>query len=101
MEVLARVKQAQRIKHHKLDDYIGELIETAHDEMVRAGIPEEVVNEDGSLVQQATVTFCLADLTEDKTLIDKYEESFRLQLDNIRKSDIPVEEDDESEAEED
>ena len=37
MEVLARVKQARRIKHNRLDDYIDGLIETAHAEMIRVG----------------------------------------------------------------
>lgn len=97
MEVLARVKQAQRIKHNRLDDYIDGLIETAHAEMIRVGIPDEVVNGGGSLIDQATVTFCLADLTEDKALIDKYEAAWRLQLDNIRKSDLSGEDSEEAE----
>lgn len=92
MDVQARVKKAQRINHGRLDDYIDELIETAHAEMIRVGVPDEVVNEGGSLIDQATVTFCLADLTEDKALIDKYEAAWRLQLDNIRKSDLSGEE---------
>lgn len=98
MNVQARVKQALRIKHDKLDDYINELTDTAHAEMIRAGVPEEVLNEGGSLIDQATVTFCLMDMTEEKDLIDKYERSFRLQLDHIRKSDLTVEEETETEG---
>lgn len=101
MTVLATVKQALRIKHSQLDDEITRLIGTAQAEMIRAGVTEEVVNAGGSLVEQATVTFCLMNMTEEKNLIDRYDESFRLQVDNIRKSDIQVEEDDDSEAEED
>lgn len=101
MTVLATVKKALRIKHSQLDDEITRLIGTAQAEMIRAGVTEEVVNAGGSLVEQATVTFCLMNMTEEKNLIDRYDESFRLQVDNIRKSDIQVEEDDDSEAEED
>ena len=80
------VKKALRIKHDKLDDEVTRLINAARDEMIRAGVAEEVVTEGGSLVNQAVVTFCLMSMTEEKDLIDRYENSFRLQVDNIRKS---------------
>ena len=93
MTTQATVKKALRITHSQLDDEITRLIGTAQAEMIRAGVTEEVVNAGGSLVEQATVTFCLMNMTEDKSLIDKYDESFRLQVDNIRKSPPDPEED--------
>lgn len=93
MTTLATVKKALRIGHSQLDDEITRLIGTAQAEMIRAGVTEEAVNEGGSLVTQAAVTFCLMNMTEEKNLIDRYEESFRLQVDNIRKSHPNQEED--------
>ena len=80
------VKQALRIKHNKLDDEIARLVETAQDEMIRAGVDESVGTEGGSLVKQAVVTFCQMNMTEEKDLIDRYADAFRLQVDDIRKS---------------
>ena len=87
------VKTALRISHDKLDSEIERLVGTAKDEMARAGVAEEVMEADGSLVKEAAVTFCLMKMTEEKDLIDKYEDSFEIQVDNIRKSSFPEEDD--------
>lgn len=86
MAINDTVKQALRIKHNKLDGEIARLVKTAQDEMIRAGVAKTIAESDDSLVTQAVVTFCLMNMTEEKNLIDKYEGSFRLQVDDIRKS---------------
>lgn len=86
MSALATVKQAKRIKHAKLDDEIKRHINTAKAELIRAGADEDVVNAGGSLVEEAVVTYCLMKLEDDLKLIEKYEDSFRIQSDQIRRS---------------
>ena len=77
---------AGRIQHDKLDDEIDRLIAVAKADLIRAGVDAEIVQADGSLVAQAVVTFCCKELTEEKDLIDKYEASYIIQADNLRKS---------------
>lgn len=86
MNALATVKQAKRIKHAKLDDEIKRHINTAKAELIRAGAAESMVNDGGSLVEEAVVTYCLMKLEDDLKLAEKYEDSFRIQLDQIRRS---------------
>ncbi|MBQ8933924.1 MAG: hypothetical protein IJ061_06540 [Lachnospiraceae bacterium] len=86
MTMLDTVKKAKRIKHSKLDDEIARHIETAKAELIRAGADEEVVNAGGSLVTEAVVTFCLMKLEDDLKEFERYERSFGIQLDQIRRS---------------
>ena len=80
------VKKRERIHHNRLDDDIDELIDTAKADMIRAGVDADIVGACGSLVKQAAVTFCQKEMTEERNLIDKSEESYKIQLDNLRKS---------------
>lgn len=86
MNALATVKQAKRIKHTSLDEEIKRHIATAKAELIRAGADESVVNAGGSLVEEAVVTYCLMKLEDDLKLIEKYEDSFGIQSDQIRRS---------------
>ena len=85
-DIREAVKKAERIRHDKLDDDIDRLIGTAKADLIRAGVDADIVEECGSLVTQAVVTFCRIEITEEKDLIDKYEESYFIQVDNLRKS---------------
>ena len=60
-------------------------IEAARAELVRAGVSEEKVQEEGSLVQQAIIDYVLMEMnTEDQ--YDRYLNAFQYQMDNLRKS---------------
>ena len=88
MSLLDNVKTAKRIGHNKLDREIERLIEVARDEMIRAGIKEDKAKDnDDSLINQAVITYCLMELAETNELSDRYEASWTLQCDNLRKSE--------------
>lgn len=86
MTTLATVKTAKRIRHTQLDDEISRLINTAEAELIRLGVSENTVTAHGSLVKEATVTFCLMKLEDDLKLRQEYAEAFRIQADQIRRS---------------
>ena len=87
------VKLYLRISHNLLDDEIETVIASARQELIRAGVDPAVANgsdtSSNNIVEQAIKTYCkmyYAD-TDDA---EKYGESFKYQLDNIRKT-YPVE----------
>lgn len=86
MTLLERCKLALRIKHNKLDEVISEDIDTARLEMRRAGVSEETANSDHKLVCMAISAYVqMKEGNEDKRNL--YEEAWRSQLDEIRKSE--------------
>lgn len=87
MSVFEQVKTAKRIKHSGLDSEINRLIRTARASMERAGVKHEKAQSDDDLIVEAVVTFVLGRLAETPELRDKYEESYRIQLDELRKSE--------------
>lgn len=87
MSVFEQVKTAKRIKHSGLDSEINRLIGTARASMERAGVKHEKAQSDDNLIVEAVVTFVLGRLAETTELRDKYEESYRIQLDELRKSE--------------
>lgn len=81
------IKTALRIKHNKLDTEIQRLENTARREMVRVGVDiTKAMDETNYLVNQAVVTYCLMNLTEDEGLIDKYYRAWETQIDGIRRN---------------
>lgn len=86
MATLDTVKTALRINHNKLNDEITRLIAAAQSDMIRVGVAESVINAGGSLVTQAVVTYCLMNMTEEVSLIDKYARAYEIQIDGIRKA---------------
>lgn len=85
--ITSTIKTALRIKHDKLDDEIERLEETARREMVRVGVKDEIAMDDTNyLANQAVVTYCLMNLTEDEGLIDKYNKAWECQIDGIRRN---------------
>ena len=85
--ITSTIKTALRIKHDKLDDEIERLEETARREMVRVGVSSEKAMDDTNyLVNQAVVTYCLMNMTEDEGLIDKYTRAWESQIDGIRRN---------------
>lgn len=107
MALLDDVKLALRISHNLLDNEIADVITSARQEMIRAGVAEAVANEgsilpsddlnpsddllpDGSimnqLVETAIKTYALEYYTRDTKEKEGYSESFQYQCDNLRKS---------------
>lgn len=87
-KTLASVKTALRISHDKLDAELLELIAAARAEMIRAGVSSSRADSRrDALVRDAIKVFCLARTTTDAAKLDRYAESWRLQIDNLRKSE--------------
>lgn len=79
------VKSALRISHTKLDSEITRLIAVAKAELVRVGIPSEKVELGDDLINQAIITYVLADFEDDVTRSEKYYQSFELQCEKLRR----------------
>ena len=89
--ILDKVKLALRISHNVLDGEIAEVITSARQEMIRAGVAEAVVNGTATvpsveLVETAIKTYALEYYTRETKEKDGYAESFKYQLDNLRKT---------------
>ena len=82
---VADVKRQLRITHTLLDNDIDATITEAREELVRAGVSETAANGEAPLVERAILTYCLA-MFSNETKAERYEEAFRVQLDNLRKS---------------
>jgi len=94
MTILEKIKLALRISHSLLDAEITDVIASARQEMLRAGVDEAVANSDYELVETAIKTYALQYYASDVKDAERYGESFRYQLDCIRKSGITISEDD-------
>lgn len=84
-----KVKLALRISHNLLDDEISDVIKSGRQEMIRAGVENEVAESTLEVVETALKTYALAYYSE-PSVAEKYTESFKYQLDNIRKSTLEV-----------
>ena len=86
MSMLEKVKLALQISTNEFDSDIEENIATARAEMIRSGIAEEKANSNtDALITKAIKTFCQKEYTDDN-LSERFEESWKYQLDNLRKS---------------
>lgn len=83
--ILEKVKLALRISHSELDDEIEDVITSARQEMTRAGMESDIAESSMELVETAIKTYALAYYAPVKEA-EKYTESFRYQLDQLRKS---------------
>lgn len=86
-----KVKLALRISHNVLDGEIEDVIASARKELIRAGVNAAIVNEtdetaDTELVEMAIKTYALEYYTRETKEKDGYAESFKYQLDNLRKT---------------
>lgn len=91
MALLDDVKLALRISHDLLDNEISDVITSARQEMVRAGVDPEVVsgkaeNYPAELIETAIKTYAMEYYTRDVKEADRYSISFQYQLDNLRKT---------------
>lgn len=83
-----KVKLALRISHNLLDDEIKDVVESARQEMKRSGVQDAVASSTLEIVETAIKTYALAYYAPTPDIGEKYMESFRYQLDCIRKSDL-------------
>lgn len=83
--ILEKVKLALRISHNELNDEIKDVITSARQEMTRAGMKSDIAESNMELVETAIKTYALAYYAPVKEA-EKYTESFRYQLDQLRKS---------------
>lgn len=94
--ITTAIKKALRIGHSGLDSELIALEQAARREMIRAGVDETLANsETDPLVTQAVKTYCKAEFYADTANGERFAESFKYQLDNLRKSsnyEPPVEE---------
>ena len=91
MALLDDVKLALRISHNLLDNEIADVITSARQEMVRAGVNANVVSGKvadypAELIEKAIKTSALEYYTRDTEEKEGYSESFQYQCDNLRKS---------------
>ena len=91
MALLDDVKLALRISHNLLDNEIADVITSARQEMVRAGVNANVVSGKAAdypaeLIEKAIKTYALEYYTRDTKEKEGYSESFQYQCDNLRKS---------------
>ena len=90
MAMLDKVKLALRITHTKLDNDILDNIAAAKEELERAGVPRDLVTEPEKhpLIARAIKTYCQSMAALDQNQADKYMNSFKYQADNLRKSSL-------------
>lgn len=85
--MIEKIKKSLRISHDALDDDISASIAAARLELVRAGVKTEMAeSETDELIYLAISTFCksiYSPLLQDR---QAYDESFKYQMDNLRKS---------------
>lgn len=86
MSVIEQIKTAKRIRHSGLDSEIDRLIDTARADMKRVGINSDKAEGDDDLIIEAVVTYVLGKLADTPERGAKYKESYRLQIDELRKS---------------
>ena len=86
MTIFDKVKLALRISHDALDGEITDTIASARKEMIRAGLKAEVANGTDENVETAIKTYALAYFCGNLTDSEKYTESFKYQLDCLRKT---------------
>ena len=91
--IFDKVKLALRISHNLLDGEITDVITSARDELIRAGVDSTLANSDEELIQTAIKTYALAYYSSDVKDSERYNQSFYYQCDCLRKSTFTENED--------
>lgn len=91
MALLDDVKLALRISHDLLNNEIQQVITSAQQEMIRAGVMPSVVSMEAEdtpteLVETAIKTYAMEYYTRDVNEAKRYAESFQYQCDSLRKT---------------
>ena len=88
-----KVKLALRISHNLLDGEIADVITSARDELIRAGVDSTLAQSDEELIQTAIKTYALAYYSSDVKDSERFNQSFTYQCDCLRKSTFTENED--------
>ena len=88
-----KVKLALRISHNLLDGEIADVITSARNELVRAGVDSTLAQSDEELIQTAIKTYALAYYSSDVKDSERFNQSFTYQCDCLRKSTFTENED--------
>lgn len=84
--MLEKVKLCLQITTNEFDSDIEENIAAARMELIRSGVVASKANSnDDALITKAIKTFCQKEYLDDD-MSERYEESWKYQLDNLRKS---------------
>lgn len=89
--IFTKVKLALRISHDLLNSEIEDVIASARQELVRAGVDSEIAEGDSEIIETAIKTYALAYYASDVKDADRYNESFKYQCDCLRKSTFTLE----------
>lgn len=87
MALIDEIKLAKRINHNGIDSDIRRLIGVARAEMIRVGIDEDMANGEDDLIKEAIITRTLGALAETPELRAEFKEAYRIQIDELRKSE--------------
>lgn len=91
--MLTAVKLALRITHTYLDADISLKIEIARAELIRSGISTTKANSDTDpLIKGAIISYVQSEFASEQKMKEGYLESFRYQMENLRKSSGYMEE---------
>ena len=86
MSNLDKIKLKLGISHTAKDAAIMADMDTAREEMIRAGVHPDVATSDDKLVVRAVETYVLMEYS-DPELRERYENAFETQVNNLRKSE--------------
>lgn len=88
LTTIQKVKLALRISHTKLDEEIQATINTAKNEMERAGILEVAIVETDALILEAIKVYCKYSFASNDKMREGYFVSWQYQLDCLRKTTL-------------
>ena len=77
MALLEDMKRILRVSASELDPEVQLLIDAARDDMARAGVPADVIDQEGPLVVHAVALFCKARFGYDNSEAPRFDESYR------------------------
>ena len=86
MAFIDDVKKRIRISHTKLDTEVQAAIDTAKNEMERAGIIQSKLIETDPLIATAIKTYCQYEFASDDKAKEGFLVSWQYQLENLRRS---------------
>lgn len=89
--IVTAVKLADRISGYYLDNEILRLISVYEQDMARAGVPATVIADaENKMVENAIIMGCLSNIARDEEVRKRAEDSYKYQLDCLRKHNWEV-----------
>lgn len=88
IQVFNAVKTAMRWGHTDLDTELQDTISAAQEELIRVGVDKRMAYSDHPLVLHAVKTYCKGAFADDQTKRDGFMQSFEIQADGMRKSEM-------------